>query len=668
MTIEKYKRFILPGAMAAVLTVLVLSLLLLAPLKFTPLARAAGGGITVGLDKLVYAPGDAVNFSLALDSGGQALAGELVLRVYPAASPAAADPFAPAPIAQKRLAEGVNVTGTATTSGAASIKELGLGTGGYPARVVLVAGGQEVLSGDVWLAVVDPAAAAPVDLVLLWTVGGPPQRNAQNEFTSTGLADRCRNEPRTPDSILQHESIARNYPGLKTTYAIEPALLDELLDMSDGYEITSASGRQGVDAASLEAVQATSCLESLRQLPTFDNVEIISAPYTFADLTLLARQGWSDGTGQYRLGHDILTETLLLADVPDGAYVPGLNLTTDSLGYIAATGGDYAVLSASIRSSVQARDPAAVTYRLRDLNGERLTGMFADDGISSALLGGNPDPDAFFAGLANAYASGTPLVIAAAANPSPAISADLRNQVYVELARQPWINSLTLTEAKDKYRPDSEPATLLRYVDTATGYITRNYYDRLAEVHERFEDYRAVVDTEEPQKIELSKLMYTAENSYWFNEDPAPDAANSGLAVLDEIERQVAAEIAGLQIEVDTPLTQRSSRATAVVTIINNNAYAFTAELSLAADEEVGFPDGASRELRLESGVTQVEIPYESSGWSQIDARLLSRGNVLVAAGAGVHPLTLRFWLVILLVVALAAIGIGYYQMVVKRG
>ncbi|RJQ44533.1 MAG: hypothetical protein C4534_06365 [Gaiellales bacterium] len=645
---------------------LALSFFTMAP-PAAPQQGNAAGGISVGLDRLVFGPGDTINFSIGLDAAGQTLSGELFLRVYPAASPAAADPFAPGPIAEKRLAEGVNVAGTAATTGAATLSELGLGAGGYPARVVLVSGGREVLAGDVWLAVVDPAAA-PIDLVLLWTVGGPPQRDAQGYFTSSSLIDRCRNQPRSPDSILQHEALAREFPSIRTTYAVEPLLLDELLDITDGFTLTGTEGGRQFDAASPEAVQADACIESLRQLPTFDNVELVGTPYAFADLTLLARQGWSDGTGQYRLGHDVLAETLLLAEVPDGAYIPGLNLTTDSLSYVAATGGEYAVLAGYIRGSVQARNPGAMSHRLRDLSGERLTGFFADDGASSALLGSNPDPDAFFAGLANAHAAGTPLVIAAAANPAPAIAADLRRQVYVELSRQGWVHSITLAEANAKYRPDSEPATLLRYVDTATGYITRTYYDRLDEVHGLYEDFRAAVDAEEPQMVGITKMMFTAENSYWLSARLEPEAANSGLAVLNEIERVVVEELSGLEVKVKTPLVQTAAASTATVTITNNNAYDFTVELLLAADEDVSFPDGDRRELRIASGVTTVEVPYSGGGWSKIEARLLSRGNTLVADDAGIRHLTARFWLVSLLLAGLAGAAAGYYFLVVKRG
>lgn len=665
MSIPQNNHSVLPWIVATAAAILLL--LLINSIAYIPEASAADAGITIGTDKLVYSSADTINFDVALDASGQTLSGDLLLRVYPPASPSSADPFGAEALVGQVVAEGVTVAGTGNVSAAIAISDLGLGSGGYPARMILTADGEELLAGDVWLTVVDPSDAAPIDLVLLWTVGGPPQRNAQDEFISNSLVDRCRNEPLTGDSILQHEIIAREYPTIKTTYAIEGLLLDELLDITDGYVLVGEDGTVSLDATSLEAVNATNCIDSLRELPTYDNVDIISTPYTFADLTLLARQGWNDGTGQYRLGHDILTETLLLPTVPKGTYVPQLNLTTDSLRYIAATGGEYSVLGGYVRSAIQARDEAAVSHRMRDLSGERLTGFFADDDISGALLGGTPDVDAFFAGLANAYVSGNQLAIAAAAVSNPGISTELRSQVYSELARQQWINSITLTEANEKYRPDSEPATLLRYVDSASGYITRMYYTRMEEVHEMFEDYRAAVDSEEPQMVRLTKLMFAAESNYWFNASLGPDAANNGLEMLDEIERMVTDEIGGLEIDIDTPLMQVSSSGKAKVTITNNNPYTFTVELSLIADDDVSFPEGSSRELRVESGVTQVEIPYDSSSWSDIDAQLSSRGNILVSDDAGIRLLNARFLLAMLLITALLAGGIAYYIFVIRR-
>jgi hypothetical protein len=666
---ENKKRLPAPWLMASLAAVLAALLFLQLAVVSSHKAKAADAGLSVTTDKFVYGPGETINFSIEADSGGQSLTGDLVLRVYRPALFSDQEIFVGGPIAEAPLALGFNVSGAASAGGSVSIGDLNLGAGGYPARVVLVGGGQELLVGDVWLAVAAPVAAAPVDLVLLWTVGGPPQRNPQNEFISGSLVDRCRNEPRSGDSLLQHEAITRDYPSVKTTYAILPMLLDELVDISDGFVLAGAKERQTFDAASIESVQASNCIDSLRELPTYENVELLGTSFAFADLTLLAKEGWSDGTGQYRVGHDILTETLLLPSVPRGAYIPGLNLTTDSLRYVAATGGEYAVLAGYIYPSVEGRNIEGVnTFRLRDLSGERITSLFASDDVSQALLGDDPDPNAFFAGLVNHYIAGNALVITAAANPSPPITSDQRSAVYAELQRQPWINSITLAEAKDKYRPDSEPATLLRYIDPATGYITQTYYARMDDVHDLFEDYRAAVDTEEPQMVNLAKLMYTAENNYWFNENADPVAANRGLAYLDEVERLVVAEFEGLKIEVDTPLLQWSSSNKALVTIFNSNNYAFTVELSLTADEDVEFPEGAQQQLRVEGGVTQVEIPYESSGWSRIDADLLSRGNTVVSDSAAVRPMTLRVWITIIVLAVLLLGGVAYYTLVIKRG
>ena len=35
--------------------------------------------------------------------------------------------------------------------------------------------------------------------------------------------------------------------------------------------------------------------------------------------------------------------------------------------------------------------------------------------------------------------------------------------------------------------------------------------------------------------VRLTKLMYASENSFWLNARPDPEAANNGLAMLDEI-------------------------------------------------------------------------------------------------------------------------------------
>jgi hypothetical protein len=137
--------------------------------------------------------------------------------------------------------------------------------------------------------------------------------------------------------------------------------------------------------------------------------------------------------------------------------------------------------------------------------------------------------------------------------------------------------------------------------------------------------------------------------------------------MLDEIERMVTDEIGGLEIDIDTPLMQVSSSGKAKVTITNNNPYTFTVELSLIADDDVSFPEGSSRELRVERGVTQVEIPYDSSSWADIDAQLSSRGNILVSDDAGIRLLNARFLLAMLLITALLAGGIAYYIFVIRR-
>jgi len=629
-------------------------------------AAPASGGIAVATDKLVYHPGDSVNFSLSLDPGGRAFDGELTVRVYPAAAYTDATAFATAPMSETSLVKDYSISGPGAATASVSLEDLKVGPGGYPIRVSLMSGGQEVLYGTNWLAIVDPAGQEPLDLALLWTAGSPPQRDDEGQFISSALIDRCRAEPRAADTLLQHRDLSQKFPGVKTSYAVESSLFEQLEALADGFDLVQGDQTVSYAADSPEAGAASSCLASFRDLSVSTNTEFLSAPYFFANLPLLAKQGWDDGNGQYRIGQDALGEALGIP-APMGAYAAGLDLTTDSLRYLAATGGDFTVLPNAARASLEGRlAPGLNSYRIRDLSGERITGFFANDDASTALFSDAPEPAAFFAALANAYVSGAPrLQIAASPVPNPALGEAQRQQVYATIEQEPWLRSITLSEARDKYRPETQPVTLMRYLDPASGYLAQTYYQKLDATHERFEDLRVAVDNAVPEIMRLTREMYTAESVYYISSGVSPEAANQGLAWLEAIDADTGEQLSRLEVDVDTPFLQGGSDGIATVTLVNNNPYVFNATLSLSG-EGVEFPDGPDQTLQLEPGIKEIQAPYHSEGWSGVEARLTSRGNTIAADSAGIHLITARAWFVILFALA-AIIGAATYIIVVTR-
>ncbi|MDO8735676.1 MAG: hypothetical protein Q7K29_01140 [Thermoleophilia bacterium] len=651
--------------LAAMLIVMFLAVLLLTSHP----AGAATGGITLTSDKLIYHPDETVSFTLELDSGGQTLSGDLVMTVYPAASLTAANAFSQQPLSETKMQQDYSFSGREAAAVSAGIKDLKVGTGGYPIKVSLMSGAEESLSGTGWLAVVDPAAYEPLDLVLVWTVGSPPLRDQFGRFFSPGLVERCQADPRTADTLIQHPELTQKFPNIRTTYAIEGSLLDQLEDISNGFELREGDQEKTYPADSPESQTAKDCLAGFRFMGTAENIEVMSATYESTSLPLLAKQGWDDGSGQYRTGDDMLASSMELASVPRGAYAPGLDVTTDSLRYLAATGGEYTVLSGASRASVQGRLPeGAASYRVRDLSGERITAFFSNDDAAAALFSDTPDPAAFFAVLANSFAgAGSRLTIAASPSPSPILSADERQRVYAAIDGESWLSTMTLSDAKQKYRPETQPVTLLRYTDPATGYLSQNYYQRLDAVHGVYEAYRAGVDSETAEMQSLSRQMYTAESTYFISDSARPEAANLGLAYLDEIEMFTNSQFDRLKVEVDTPWLQSDSGGVAILKIVNENPYPFTVDLSLSG-EGVSFPDGAGQRLRLEPGTIELEVPFNSDGWSRIDARLESRGVTLVEDGAGIHLVTTRGWIVILFTLAALIAGIAYAYIVTRPG
>lgn len=632
-------------------------------------AGAVTGGISFTTDKLVYHPAETVSFTLALDSGGQSLSGDLVLKVYPAASLTDPNALSQPPLSETVMHKDYSFSGQASASVSAGIEDLKVGTGGYPIKVSLRSGAEESLTGTGWLAVVDPAAREPLDLVIVWTVGSPPLRDQVGLFFSPALIERCRTDPRTTDTLIQHPELTQRFPNIKTTYAIEGSLLDQLEDLADGFELREGDEEVAYPADSPESKTATDCLAGFRFMGSAGNLEVLSTPFEYTNLPLLAKQGWDDGSGQYRSGGDMLTASMDLVSAPRGAYAPGLDITTDSLRYLAATGGEYTVLSGATRASVQGGLPSGEpSYRVRDLSGERMTMFFANDDAAAALFSDTPDPAAFFAVLANSYAGeGSRLTIAASPSPNPILSAEERQRVYAAIDGESWLSTMTLSDAKQKYRPETQPVTLLRYTDPATGYLSGNYYQRLDAVHGGYEAYRTGVDSEIAEMQDLTRKMYTAESIYFIGDRARPEAANLGLAYLDVIEEFTNSQFDRLKIEVDTPLLQSDSGGVAKVRLVNENPYAFTADLSLSGDG-VEFPEGAGRRLRLEPGAIELEVPFSSEGWSNIEARLESNGLTLVEDGAGVHLVTTRGWIVIIFTLAALVAGITYAYIVTRPG
>lgn len=633
---------------------------------------AADAGLTVTTDSLIYHPGDKVTFNISLNGGGANLSGDLELKIYPPASTQSAAAFTAQPLATKGIQQAVDFSGEKTVTFEAKLSDLDAdGSGGYPVRVSLVRDGKEVLGSNTWLAVADPGGHQPVDLVLVWTVGAPPERNPAGQFENGALVGRCQAGTAAPDSLLQHQALQSQFPRVKTTYAVEPSLLEQLKALAGGFDLRQGGKVTSYPAGSPEATAAAGCLESLRQLAANDaNTEIVASPYTFTSLPMLARDGWDDGTGQYALGDDVIDNELGLKATPSGVYAPGLDVTTDSLRYLAVTGGVYTVLSGSMRTGVQGRPgtEGEPSYRLRDIGGERITAFFADDDASQALLGSQPDPNAFFAALANDYRddSHTRLVIAAAPAPSPAIAAGQRQRVYNAINQESWINPITLGEANAKYKPSTVPSTLLRYNDPVSGYISETYYQRLSDVHEMYEDYRAGVDSEQAELAAATRNLFTAESAYLINRNVSPEDANRGLAFLDTVAGFVQGELGNLSISIKTPLLQGSGDGEALVTIKNGNQYAFTADIAVEGGD-VEFPQGGQQRLRLEPGTTELRVPYRSSGWAPLIASIQSRGHILAKDGATIHPVSGRVWIVVIVAAAALLGGLLYIMLVVRR-
>ena len=164
------------------------------------------------------------------------------------------------------------------------------------------------------------------------------------------------------------------------------------------------------------ARNAAQALAAFKSTAGRENVQIVPGPYALPDLTMVARDGWPDGLDQMLLGKQLVQSVLGLPASPRGAYAPGLEMTTDSLGFFSGASIDYTVVMPDVaRDLVETPTDLSQPVRARDRDNGRLTLFFADPRLR-ATLAAPWDANVFFAALAAELAAGKtgPFVVAAA--------------------------------------------------------------------------------------------------------------------------------------------------------------------------------------------------------------------------------------------------------------
>jgi len=186
---------------------------------------------------------------------------------------------------------------------------------------------------------------ARVDLAVVLPVVSGIRRDPEGAFIDDLVQRAVVPEADQEGSLYGLFSAVEQNRDWHLTLGVEPLFLAQLRDLADGYRERIGGGAvREVPAGEGAARDAEQALAAFRGVAALASVQAIPAPYAMPALPILAREGWRDGFEQMQLGKLELQSTLQVAAIPDGAYAPGLDVTTDSLGAFSRASIDYIVV------------------------------------------------------------------------------------------------------------------------------------------------------------------------------------------------------------------------------------------------------------------------------------------------------------------------------------
>ncbi len=502
--------------------------------------------------------------------------------------------------------------------------------GAYLLSVDLTAEGGKRVSTSVWCGRISNLPE-PVDVAVVLPLASGIRRDPTGVFVDDFVQGAVIPRADQEGSLYGLFSTIEQNPDWHMTLGVEPLFLAQIRDVADGYEARGVGDAvTEVRAGEGAAADAEQALATLRGVAALDSIQVMPAPYAMPALPILAREGWTDGFEQMQLGKMELQSTLQMPTIPDGAYAPGLDITTDSLGAFSGASIDYVVVRHEVtRDLAEASAADRRPVRVQNQDNDRLTLVFADEELRAAMA--PPwDSGRFAAALAADLAKdGTGLLVAAPADDYAMPPAGYLRELGSLLTSAPWIRTLTLEEALRTTPPETRPIFLSRYGGFVEGYVGRQFVEGLQTAHAAVDALAGAADSERTPLDDLRRMLFEAESRYWFVPDVAPGVANLGLSYLEAIDRAVAAEFDKVDVAGDRSVIIVGGEGEVPVAIVNQAGYPMNVRL-VVRGAGVEAKDGGDMDVTLSTQENVFSIPVTvPTGRSSVGVQVMA-GDMLI--------------------------------------
>ncbi|MCA1708062.1 MAG: DUF6049 family protein, partial [Actinobacteria bacterium] len=217
------------------------------------------------------------------------------------------------------------------------------GSGVYPVTITLtdVDGFSSLDSITTQVLYFAEEVEVPLNVVILWPLMDVPSRRAGGMFVTddpeTGTALATATAPGgwltgVMDAIESSSATDEFRSGL----APGPRLVEELADMSDGYQIDRAGGVEAIGRSNPTAQAAGDAVDRLQEMVSQPQIQPVHMPYAFPDLTAI--DDFEQLSTQLGAAHAVLEDQLAVSPDSGWLFAPGGRLDQITLERLHSSG------------------------------------------------------------------------------------------------------------------------------------------------------------------------------------------------------------------------------------------------------------------------------------------------------------------------------------------
>ncbi|MGH3098340.1 MAG: DUF6049 family protein, partial [Streptosporangiales bacterium] len=462
------------------------------------------------------------------------------------------------------------------------VKELGLSRFGvYLIAVEAISGYAQVAIQRTFMVYVPKGKAAqpePTRVSWLWPVADYPHQLLGNTFRDDLLATKLTGGGRLARLVRAGADAFNGPDEIPLTWVIDPNLLDETKEMSDGYRVREA----GTKVTGTGSVQASAFLDQVRAATRGGSV--LSLPYAGVDTPALARSGLSgDITLAITQGQQITSETLDAEPVRHVAWPPDGLIDQQGLDALAAAGTRTVVLQdkALPLTETLTYTPNPVA-RTRTASGQ-VGVLLADHVISKILAKAKKKPGSavlteqrFLAetALITAERPNDPrgVVVAPPRRWNPPVG--LAEALLHDTATVPWLEPTSLSDQQASASSAELTRQQLSYPKRVKhAELSRDYLDRVHRLHRSLDTFSELFNPLPERIADYNLAALRAESSVWRHH------RKKGSALLRSTHRSLQEEKRKVHLIQPSRISLASSEGPVPITIENDLSEKITVRL-----------------------------------------------------------------------------------------